>query len=91
MQLNATDLDSGANGEISYTLKTMVSGFMVEKTTGILYANTSRIEKPIMNYIQLTVLAKDSGTPSMSSVATVRIHSNSNSYKRPHFLQSQYR
>lgn len=89
--LNATDLDSGANGEVTYSLKTMVSGFSIEKTTGTLYANTSRIDKPIVNYIQLSVIAKDSGIPSLSSVATVRVHSNSNSNKRPQFLQNQYR
>lgn len=89
--LNATDLDSGDNGEVEYSLKTSVAGFRVEKSTGVLYANTSRIDKPILNYIQLSVVAKDLGMPSLTSVATVRIHSNANSHKKPQFLQSQYR
>lgn len=91
LSVNATDLDSGANAEISYTLKSQIPGFTIGTMTGILYANTSKINRPIMNYIQLSVCATDAGIPPLSSVATVRIQVNSNSYTRPQFLQNQYR
>ena len=44
-----------------------------------------------MKDIQLTVIAIDSGVPALGSSTTVRIHINSKSHIKPHYLQHQYR
>lgn len=91
MTVNATDVDSDANAIIKYSIKNPPSGFTIGDDTGILYANLSRIQKPLKSDIQLTVVATDSGVPSLSSTTTVRIHINSKSHIKPHYLQHQYR
>lgn len=89
--MNATDADSEANAAIKYSIKNALAGFSIGEETGILYANMSRIQKPLKSEIQLIVVAKDSGSPALSSTATVRIHINSKSHIKPHYLQHQYR
>lgn len=91
LTVNATDLDSEMNALLRYSILTPISGFSIGESTGILYANTSRISKPLLNNIQLSIAATDSGTPALSSLTTVRIHVNLNGYTKPQFLQSQYR
>lgn len=87
--MNATDADSDAL--IRYSLKNPPHGFTIGEETGVLYANLSKIHKPLKSDIQLTVIASDSGMPPLSSTATVRIHINSKSHIKPHYLQHQYR
>lgn len=91
LTVNATDLDSDLNAKIHYTILSQYPGFTIGELNGILYANTSRIPKPLMNNIQLTIGATDSGTPALSAVTAVRIHVNLNGYAKPQFLQNQYR
>jgi protocadherin-16/23 len=89
--VNATDADSEANAAIKYSIKNAPAGFSIGEETGILYANMSRIQKPLKSEIQLIVVARDSGSPVLSSTTTVRIHINSKSHIKPHYLQHQYR
>lgn len=89
--MNATDADSEQNALIRYSLKNPPMGFTIGEETGILYANLSKIQKPLKSDIQLTVIATDAGIPPLSSTATVRIHINSKSHIKPHYLQHQYR
>lgn len=91
LTVNATDADSEQNALIRYSLKNPPMGFSIGEETGILYANLSKIQKPLKTDIQLTVIATDSGIPPLSSTATVRIHINSKSHIKPHYLQHQYR
>lgn len=91
MTVNATDADSDANAVIKYSIKNAPAGFSIGEDTGVLYANMSRIQKPLKSEIQLIVVARDSGTPPLSSSATVRIHINAKSHIKPHYLQHQYR
>lgn len=91
LAVNATDTDSDVNAVIRYALVTPSPGFSVGGTTGIVYANMSRIPKPINGDFQLTVSATDSGTPQLSSITTIRIHVNSNAHAKPQFIQDQYR
>ncbi|CRK94042.1 CLUMA_CG007566, isoform A, partial [Clunio marinus] len=91
LTVNATDADSETNGVVKYSIKNAPPGFTIGDDSGILYANLSRIQKPLKNDIQLTVVATDSGVPSLSSTTTVRIHINSKSHIKPHYLQHQYR
>lgn len=91
MTVNATDADSESNALIKYSIKSPPPGFTIGDETGILYANLSRVQKPLKSDMQLTVIATDSGAPSLSATTTVRIHINSKSHIKPHYLQHQYR
>lgn len=91
LRVNATDLDIDMNSKIKYFIKNPIAGFTIGESTGIIYANTSRIQKPLRNDIQLTILAKDSGMFQRSTTTTVRVHINTNSHIKPQFFQNQYR
>lgn len=91
MTVNATDADSESNSLIKYSIKNPPPGFTIGDESGVLYANLSKIQKPLKSDIQLTVVATDSGVPPLSSTTTVRIHINSKSHIKPHYLQHQYR
>lgn len=91
LTVNATDADSEMNARVKYSIKNLLPGFTIGEDSGILYANLSKINKPMKSDIQLTVVASDSGVPSLSSTTTVRIHINSKSHIKPHYLQHQYR
>ncbi|KFO60671.1 Protocadherin-23, partial [Corvus brachyrhynchos] len=81
IQVFATDLDSGLNGETEYSI---LSGnengaFLIDSTRGILatntgldYENTSSYRERASSH-QLVLLASDHGTPSLNSTATVLI------------------
>lgn len=91
LNVNATDLDSENNAEIHYSIKNSPAGFSIGEQTGILYANMSKIEKSFKPFIQLTIIATDSGTKSLSAATTVRINANFNVNAKSHFIQNQYR
>ncbi|XP_067407966.1 protocadherin-23 [Emydura macquarii macquarii] len=74
MQIFATDLDSGLNGEIEYSI---LSGnenkaFMIDSTRGILATNVILNREDISSY-RLVVQAADRGTPSLSATSIVTI------------------
>lgn len=91
MTVNATDLDSEKNGRIHYALVTPITGFSIGEWTGVLYANSSRLMRPLKNDIQLSISATDSGVPPLSSVTTVRVHVNTNGFVKSQFMQNQFR
>lgn len=51
----------------------------------------SKIEKSFKPFIQLTIVATDSGTKPLSTATTVRINANFNFNVKSHFIQNQYR
>ncbi|NXF39299.1 PCD23 protein, partial [Nyctibius bracteatus] len=81
IQVFATDLDSGLNGEIEYSI---LSGnenatFLIDSSRGILatnrvldHENTSSYRETAASH-RLVLLASDRGTPSLNSTATVLI------------------
>ncbi|KAJ6648788.1 Protein dachsous, partial [Pseudolycoriella hygida] len=91
LTVNATDVDTEENAQILYSIASPTAGFTVGESSGVLYVNTSRITRPLNNDIQVTIMASDSGTPSLSSIAVVRVHVNSNGFTKPQFLQNQFR
>lgn len=91
LTVNATDSDSDKNGRIRYALVTPIAGFSVAEWTGTLYANSSRLVRPLKNDVQLSISATDSGVPPLSSVTTVRVHVNTNGYVKSQFMQNQFR
>ncbi|NXG26772.1 PCD23 protein, partial [Grallaria varia] len=81
IQVFATDLDSGLNGEIEYSI---LSGnekatFLIDSVRGILATNTGLDHENTSSYREtvsshhLVLLASDCGTPSLNSTATVLI------------------
>ncbi|XP_030127331.4 protocadherin-23 [Taeniopygia guttata] len=74
VQVFATDLDSGLNGETEYSI---VSGnenatFLIDSARGILAANTGLDYETTSSY-RLVVQAADKGNPRLSATAIVRI------------------
>lgn len=76
LTVNATDVDSGINAEIRYSLLLPVHGFTVDDKTGMILANRSGIalHQVRQQVIDLAVVATDSGVPPMSATAAVRIY-----------------
>ncbi|NWR27318.1 PCD23 protein, partial [Tachuris rubrigastra] len=81
IQVFATDLDSGLNGETEYSI---LSGnenatFLIDSARGILATNTGLDHENTSSYREtasshhLVLLASDCGTPSLNSTATVLI------------------
>ncbi|NWW16296.1 PCD23 protein, partial [Falcunculus frontatus] len=75
LQVFATDLDSGLNGETEYSI---LSGnenatFLIDSARGILATNTGLDYENTSSYRFLVLLASDRGTPSSNSTATVLI------------------
>lgn len=91
LSVNATDADGEQNSKIRYTIVPPVSGFSINNELGKIYVNTSRLVKPILEDIFLTVVATDSGTPPLTSSTIVRVRCNSHGQGHAQFLQSQYR
>ncbi|XP_074850070.1 protocadherin-23 [Carettochelys insculpta] len=74
MQIFATDLDSGLNGEIEYSI---LSGnenksFLIDSTWGILATNAILNREDISSY-RLVVQAADRGTPRLSATSLVMV------------------
>lgn len=71
-RLSATDADLGANANITYVMITDTSDFYVDPFTGFLYLIGSLDREKISNY-ELHIVARDNGTPSLSSDAFIKI------------------
>lgn len=74
VQVEATDLDSGNNGKVTYGLaKGSDSRFTINSVTGLITAN-SVFDREVDPEIRLHVLAWDSGEISLTSTATVVVN-----------------
>ncbi|NXY69383.1 PCD23 protein, partial [Glareola pratincola] len=81
IQVFATDLDSGLNGEIEYSILSgnENSTFLIDSSRGILATNTVLDHENTSSYREmasshrLVLLASDHGTPSLNSTAIVLI------------------
>ncbi|NXR56269.1 PCD23 protein, partial [Hippolais icterina] len=92
IQVFATDLDSGLNGETEYSI---LSGnenatFLIDSTRGILATNTGLDYESTSSYRFLVLLASDRGTPSLNSTATVLITVLDVNDNPPVFSSSEY-
>lgn len=89
--VSATDLDSGDNAHIHYSLTGFSDGFYIDKQTGTVYTNRSLewdLTEPV---VQLLVRATDNGHPAKSSVIPLRIHLADINQSAPKFLETVYR
>ncbi|NWQ87589.1 PCD23 protein, partial [Burhinus bistriatus] len=99
VQVFATDLDSGLNGEAEYSI---LSGnenatFLIDSARGILATNTVLDHENTSSYREmasshrLVLLASDHGTPSLNSTATVLITVLDVNDNPPVFSSPEYR
>uniref|UniRef100_A0A7N6BPP7 Protocadherin-16 n=1 Tax=Anabas testudineus TaxID=64144 RepID=A0A7N6BPP7_ANATE len=90
--VTATDRDSGENGKITYRVMSSTRGiFYIDPSNGTLFVN----QKPEFDFenpsIMVMIEARDQGTPSLSSVATVQVQVSDVNNNAPVFHQSEYR
>ncbi|XP_062380050.1 protocadherin gamma-C5-like isoform X2 [Sardina pilchardus] len=76
-QLNATDIDSGLNGQITYLFSKYTSDktqklFRVDSKTGEIYVKGD-IDYEMADMYDVTVQARDSGNPAMEGSCSVKI------------------
>ncbi|XP_018320915.1 protein dachsous [Agrilus planipennis] len=91
LTINATDIDSGENARVKYTLLTPISGFSISEMDGILKVNQSNVSLSELNDYQITVIATDTGKPPLHSTASVKIKLNGGSGYEPTFQMKPYR
>ncbi|VDP11182.1 unnamed protein product [Onchocerca flexuosa] len=78
----ARDLDSAVNGEVEYKLKQKWMPFKINESTG----DITRIGPLVPNHTyNITVIAKDKGTPPLSNVTFVFIHTDIEEDCKPNF------
>ncbi|NWH56060.1 PCD23 protein, partial [Geococcyx californianus] len=97
IQIFATDLDNGLNGEIEYSILSgnENSTFLIDSTRGILATNTVLDHENTSHHRfasshHLVLLASDRGTPSLNSTATVLITVLDVNDNPPVFISSDY-
>lgn len=90
MTVNATDQDSGSNGEVFYSLVGKSAGlFHVDPDTGVVTAAVS-FDREDAEVVRVQVVAHDKGLPSRSATAVVRITIIDVNDERPVFSQPAY-
>ncbi|XP_034453396.1 protocadherin-20 [Hippoglossus hippoglossus] len=91
LQVSASDADSGHNGRVTYTLDKHTSTiFNIDPVTGQLSVSAS-LDREQQGAHNLTVFARDSGSPPLESVTTVSIrvldqNDNAPVFQTPHFI-----
>ena len=71
MTVTATDIDEGDNAKITYSIDPVSADkFVIESSSGEISTKTPLNHEESPRY-EITVTAKDSGTPSLSSTAKV--------------------
>ena len=85
----ADDRDIGLNGEVEYSLSGNVDDFTVNALTGeIIIENL--LDREIESFFSFLVTARDRGTPSLSSQASVSVRVTDVNDNQPQFSQSSY-
>ena len=90
LTVSADDIDSGANMEVSYRVFSNSEGkFEVDLVSGLIQT-TSSLDREQTDFYNLVIVAFDSGSPFMSSTATVSIAILDVNDNIPIFSQSLY-
>ncbi|XP_041442044.1 protocadherin gamma-B1 isoform X20 [Xenopus laevis] len=91
-KIQAIDLDIGANAKVIYSISNtytedlpVSSYFSINIETGVLYAQRS-FDYEVNKEFQMEITAKDSGSPSLSSNATLIIHIKDQNDNAPKIL-----
>ncbi|KAK6637236.1 hypothetical protein RUM44_007650 [Polyplax serrata] len=91
LQVTANDLDSGLNGQISYSI---INGdrqnqFRIDKTNGYLIVNSPLDREMVSSYV-LEVQAVDNGIPELSNTVLVNLEISDFNDNPPVFTQENY-
>ena len=90
LQVNATDIDSGDNGRIVYSIEGQAADwFQVEQGTGLVKAAIS-FDRENIDQVQFNIIARDKGVPSRSSSALVLVMILDVNDERPMFSHLSY-
>ncbi|XP_071780873.2 protocadherin-16-like [Centroberyx gerrardi] len=71
LTVSASDLDQGANGEVTYG-GISEDGFSINPSTGVI-TTTKTLDRELQEFYTVTVYAKDGGTPPNYAKATAKI------------------
>lgn len=91
MLLSASDKDVGINAQISFTLLNDSNGFFNIPAGSNILVCARRLDREIQDMHVVTVLARDGGTPSLSSTATVTVSVLDINDVAPQFLRTEYK
>ena len=91
LQVSATDVDSGLNGDVSFSFAdlSVANHFSINSNTGVI-SSVIQFDREIRDFYSFAVLAIDGGTPSRTSNATVSIAITDQNDVSPTFSQFQY-
>ncbi|XP_048838792.1 protocadherin alpha-8-like isoform X7 [Brienomyrus brachyistius] len=90
--IGVTDLDSGVNGQIVCTLPEGLPFDLKHSTENNFYSlvTTSSLDRESIPQYEITITARDLGTPSLSSIKTVRVELSDVNDNGPVFSHSPY-
>ncbi|XP_048237750.1 fat-like cadherin-related tumor suppressor homolog isoform X2 [Haliotis rufescens] len=89
--LTATDKDEGLNAKISYSLKDGGFGlFQIDEITGEV-STIKAIDRESRKVFNLSIEARDQGSPSLESVLTVTINIRDVNDEKPTFTKNSYK
>lgn len=88
--IQATDADSGANGDVLYSLENLGRGlFSISHTTGVIYLQ-KQLDRELEEVITVTVTARDKGFPQLSSSMNLTVLVEDINDNDPVFSQASY-
>ncbi|KAL8622280.1 hypothetical protein ACOMHN_043803 [Nucella lapillus] len=91
LTLLATDADSGANAGVTYSLAAAsLPSFAIDSNNGTIYTNQSMRSSSAESVVQVVVVARDGGTPPLSTMVAVQIHVTDINNYSPRFLRDSY-
>ncbi len=91
MQVTATDMDTGSNGLITYSLQQSAYShvFGIFANDGFIY-NKVALDREVMEQYSIKVIAADAGIPSKSSTTEIQINIMDANDNTPAFLEDSY-
>ena len=91
-EINATDLDTGANADIQFSIASgdLTGSFSIDRTTGRIVVSAP-LDREVQGVLNLTVVARDQGVPSslQDTIYVVVRLLDVNDYT-PQFMQTEY-
>ncbi|KAK3560427.1 hypothetical protein QTP86_008449 [Hemibagrus guttatus] len=88
--IQAVDADSGANGDVRYSLENLGTGsFSISRTTGVIYLQ-KQLDRELEEVITVIVTVRDKGFPQMSSSMNLTVIVEDINDHDPVFSQASY-